>query len=94
MKSRFGNQPLIAVMRQQRWTYPLLATQLSSATQRQLYTTARGVVAPSPLLREELPKVLGVPLTDLFTIEALSAHYHRNSALGGSASRRRTSVSS
>jgi hypothetical protein len=87
MDTRFGDQPLIEEMRKQRWTYTLLSTRID-ATYRQLYFAARGVVAPSPDLRDKLPAVLGVPLSRLFTPEALDADYHKNQALGGLAPRR------
>lgn len=77
MQTRFGDQPLIEEMRRQRWHYSLLAQEIS-VTRQQLYTAARGIVVPSPLLRDKLPAILGVPLSQLFTAEALDYRYQDN----------------
>jgi transcriptional regulator with XRE-family HTH domain len=77
VKTRFGDQPLIEEMRRQRWHYSLLAREIT-VTQKQLYAAARGIVVPSPALRDKLPPILGVPLSQLFTAEALDYRYHDN----------------
>jgi transcriptional regulator with XRE-family HTH domain len=76
-RSRFGTQPLSEEMRRQRWHYSQLAREIN-VTQRQLYAAARGVVVPSPILRDRLPPILGVPLSQLFTTEALDYRYQDN----------------
>jgi transcriptional regulator with XRE-family HTH domain len=68
MKTRLGDQPLSNEMRRQRWHYSQLAREIN-VTQQQLYTVARGIVVPSPILRDKLPAILGVPLSRLFTAE-------------------------
>jgi transcriptional regulator with XRE-family HTH domain len=77
VKTRFGDQPLIEEMRRQRWHYSLLAREIN-VTQKQLYAAARGIVVPSPPLRDKLPAILGVPLSRLFTAEALDYRYQDN----------------
>ena len=77
MKSRFGDQPLVEEMRRQRWHYSLLA-QLINVTRQQIYAAARGIVVPSPAIRDRLPPILGVPLSQLFTAEALDYRYQDN----------------
>jgi ribosome-binding protein aMBF1 (putative translation factor) len=77
VKTRFGDQPLIEEMRRQRWHYSLLAQEIS-VTQKQLYAAARGIVVPSPALRDKLPPILGVPLSQLFSAEALDYRYQDN----------------
>ena len=76
-RSKFGDQPLIEEMLRQRWHYSLLAREIG-VTRQQLYTAARGIVVPSPMLRDKLPAILGVPLSQLFTAEALDYRYQDN----------------
>ena len=76
-RSRFGDQPLSEEMRRQRWHYSQLAREIN-VTQKQLYAAARGIVVPSPVLRDKLPAILGVPLSQLFTAEALDYRYQDN----------------
>ena len=64
-------------MRRQRWHYSQLAREIN-VTRQQLYTAARGIVVPSPILRDKLPPILGVPLSQLFTAEALNYRYQDN----------------
>ncbi len=68
---KYGDQPVVLVMHEQRWTYPQLALKLG-VTHKHLYAAARGVTTPSWLLREQLPEVLGTPLAELFTPESLA----------------------
>ena len=77
MQTRFGDQPLSGEMRRQRWHYSLLAREIG-VTRQQLYAAARGIVVPSPPLRDRLPPILGVPLSQLFTTEALDYRYQDN----------------
>jgi ribosome-binding protein aMBF1 (putative translation factor) len=77
VQTRFGDQPLSEEMRRQRWHYSGLAREIS-VTQKQLYAAARGIVVPSPVLRDKLPAILGVPLSQLFTAEALDYRYQDN----------------
>jgi transcriptional regulator with XRE-family HTH domain len=77
VQTRFGDQPLSEQMRRQRCHYSQLAREIG-VTRQQLYTAARGLVVPSPLLRDKLPAILGVPLSQLFTAEALDYRYQDN----------------
>ena len=77
MNTRFGDQPLIEEMRRQRWHYSQLAQEIN-VTRKQLYAAARGIVVPSPILRDKLPPILGVPLSRLFSAEALDYRYQDN----------------
>jgi hypothetical protein len=74
VQTRFIDQPFSEQMRRQRWHYSLRAGEVG-VTPQQLYTAARGIVVPSPLLRDKLPAILGVPLSQLFTAEALDYRY-------------------
>ncbi len=79
--TRFGRQPLVDVMRRQRWTFSLLARELG-CTYPQLHRAANGSVVPSPKLRDKLPVILATPLSELFTEEALSWRYHTTRPVG------------
>jgi hypothetical protein len=62
--SRFGDQPLIEIMRRRRWTFSLLSSEVG-VTCRHLYYVAHGHIVPSPKLRDRLPAVLGAPLSEV-----------------------------
>jgi hypothetical protein len=55
-----------------------LSCKYSSKVQQHVYAAARGIVVPSPALRDKLPPILGVPLSQLFTAEALDYRYQDN----------------
>ena len=82
--SRFGDQPLIEIMRRRRWTFSLLSSEVG-VTYRHLYYVARGPVVPSPKLRDRLPAVLSAPLSELITKDALAAEYTRRKNSGAAA---------
>ena len=69
---KYGDQPAVEVIYDQRWTYTRLALELG-VTHKHLYAACRGVTTPSDVLRKRLPEVLGVPLADLYTAESLTA---------------------
>ena len=82
--SRFGDQPLIEIMRRRRWTFSLLCGEVG-VTYRYLYYVAHGHIVPSPRLRDKLPAVLSAPLSELFTEDALAAEYTRRKNSGAAA---------
>ena len=82
--SRFGEQPLIEIMRRRRWTFSLLCGEVG-VTYRHLYYVAHGHIVPSPKLRDKLPAVLGAPLSELFTQDALAAQYAKRKNSGAAA---------
>ncbi|MDJ0396780.1 hypothetical protein QMK17_26190 [Rhodococcus sp. G-MC3] len=69
-ESRYGEQPLARILREQRWTFTLMADELG-VSRRQVGNAAKGWSRPIPALREQLPIILGVPLEELFTPSAL-----------------------
>jgi hypothetical protein len=82
--SRFGEQPLIEIMRRRRWTFSLLSSEVG-VTYRHLYYVAHGHIVPSPKLRDRLPGVLSAPLSELFTKDALAAEYTKRKNSGAAA---------
>jgi transcriptional regulator with XRE-family HTH domain len=79
---RFGDQPLIRLMRQHRYSYTLLADEIG-VSRAQLVYAARGISAPSPELRTKLSNFFGVAPGELFTPAALAAKYNQGMAHGG-----------
>lgn len=79
---RFGDQPLICLMRQHRYSYTLLADEIG-VSRAQLVYAARGISAPSPELRTKLGNFFGVTPGELFTPAALAAKYNEGMAQGG-----------
>jgi transcriptional regulator with XRE-family HTH domain len=84
LHSRFGEQPLIEIMRRRRWTFSLLCGEVG-VTYRHLYYVAHGHIVPSPKLRDKLPAVLSAPLSELFTEDALAAQYTQRKNSGAAA---------
>lgn len=70
-----GIQPVRDVMKRERWQVKALADEVG-VSYMHLYNVVRGVTAPSPQLREQLPQILGVPLSELFTGAALATEYN------------------
>lgn len=68
--SRYGRQPLGDKMHEQRWTITRLAKDHDFDALHLKYVVS-GVVRPNMDIRERIPDILGVPLEDLFTAEAL-----------------------
>jgi transcriptional regulator with XRE-family HTH domain len=79
---RFGDQPLIRLMRRHRYSYTLLADEIG-VSRSQLVYAARGISAPSPELRTKLSNFFGVAPGELFTTAALAAKYNERMAQGG-----------
>lgn len=84
LHSRFGDQPLIEIMRGRRWRFSLLSSEVG-VTYRHLYYVAHGHVVPSPRLRDRLPAVLSAPLSELFSENALAAQYTQRKNSGAAA---------
>ena len=73
-ETKFGEQPAYRLLYQQRWTVPRVAEEIGVPVGH-LRLTLLGRVRPMPAVREELPKLLGVPLRKLFTPPALAKPY-------------------
>jgi transcriptional regulator with XRE-family HTH domain len=86
-KTRFGEQPIRAVVRRRHWNLRLIAYETGVAYSH-LVNAANGITAPSPELRQKLSEFLDLPVETLFTHEALAAQYSQGRALGGKISRR------
>lgn len=69
-----GLQPLVEVLKQERWTYAAAAREVG-VSYAHLYNVAIGRTAPSPMLREGLPRLLRTSQRRLFTSEALRATF-------------------
>jgi hypothetical protein len=80
-----GDQPIISVLKDQGRSYTWLAQKLN-VSYRRLYAVCRGITTPPPAFRDQLPAILGVPLSKLFTSEALAAAYNAAQAAGGAMS--------
>ena len=78
-----GIQPVRAVMKSQRWQVKPLAEEIG-VSYMHLYNVVRGVTAPSPQVREALPRILDLPLEELFTGAALATRYNRQYTNRGS----------
>lgn len=89
-----GDQPIIPVLKEQGRSYTWLAQKLN-VSYRRLYAVCRGITTPPPEFRDQLPAILGVPLSQLFTTETLDATYNAAQAAGGAMSlgRRRSTKS-
>jgi transcriptional regulator with XRE-family HTH domain len=79
---RFGDQPLIHVMKAHRYSYTLLAKEIG-VSRAQLVYAARGNSAPSPQIRTRLSNFFGVAPGALFTAAALEAKYNERMGQGG-----------
>lgn len=73
--SRFGPQPVREALVAERWTVPAAARRIGVPANH-LKSAVHGRTAPSPVLREQLPALLGVPLAQLFTAEALATEFN------------------
>jgi transcriptional regulator with XRE-family HTH domain len=71
--TRFGQQPCRALLREKGWSI-LQAAQEIGVTYPQLHYAMNGTTRPRPDVRERLPELLGVPLEELFTPEALEPY--------------------
>lgn len=74
MAGRFGRQPLCAVIRSQGRTLVGFA-RANDISVTQLNHVGSGATPPSDELREKLPRLLGVPLDELFTEQCLATPF-------------------
>lgn len=72
--SRFGVQPAREKLRAERWSLAKAADKLNIPPLH-LRGAVMGRVVPSPALRDRLPALLGSPLSELFSADALAATY-------------------
>jgi len=77
MPNRFGHQPARQALFDQRWSIARAATEIGVPVSH-LGNCVYGKIVPSPGVRERLPRLLGVPLEELFTAEALAEEYDIN----------------
>lgn len=70
MPPSFGPQPAIEILQQQRWTVSAAAREIG-VKRAHLNGVIHGYVTPSLVVREQLPKLLNRPLTDLFNEDFL-----------------------
>jgi hypothetical protein len=70
----FGRQPAYEALRHERYTIANAARTID-VLESHLRMVVSGRVSPSPEVRERLPKLLKVRLSDLFTPEALASRY-------------------
>jgi ribosome-binding protein aMBF1 (putative translation factor) len=81
MPSRFGRQPGLKILDDERWSVARLAREID-VTYEVLWRALHGYTRVRPDITEKLPAFLGVELSDLFTDDILAAPY--NSERGGS----------
>ncbi len=74
METRFGRQPAHLIARQHAQTMRSMAEDMG-VSERHLHDTVTGKVRPQPAVREMLPKILGLPLDELFTARILEREY-------------------
>lgn len=70
----FGPQPARDALRRERYTIAH-AARLIDVPENHLRFVLSGKTAPSPEVRERLPKLLNLKLSQLFTSEALASKY-------------------
>lgn len=71
-ETRFGPQPAREVLRQGKHSIALVAG-IMGVPESHLLPALYGRIRPNITVREKLPKIVGRPLEELFTAEALSA---------------------
>jgi transcriptional regulator with XRE-family HTH domain len=71
---QLGRQPGIALSREERWSLSALARRLDVPLGH-LTNAMHGRAHPSDAIRDRLPAVVGRPLSELFTQEALARAY-------------------
>jgi transcriptional regulator with XRE-family HTH domain len=85
--TRFGEQPIRAIVRRRHWNLRLIAYETGVAYSH-LLNAANGITPPSAELRSKLSEFLGLPVEKLFSTGALTATYSEGRARGGKISRR------
>ena len=85
--TRFGEQPIRAVVRRRHWNLRLIAYETGVAYSH-LMNAANGITPASPQVRQKLSEFLDLPVEELFTQESLAGTYDERRALGGKISRR------
>jgi hypothetical protein len=70
----FGVQPARQVLYSQRWSLPRAAAQID-VPPTHFFNCIHGKCPPSPDVRDRLPALLGLPLSELFTAEVLAKPY-------------------
>lgn len=74
-KTRFGAQPLYLILREQgRGTITEVARKIG-VPERHLYNVVYGWTRPNDVVRDKLPELLGIPLREMFTADAVAAPY-------------------
>lgn len=76
MDTRFGRQPAHSILIRERWTVPRAAKMLDVPPQH-LMKALHGRIRPSVEVRTRLPLLVGVPLSELFTEDALAGTHAR-----------------
>jgi hypothetical protein len=84
--SRFGRQPVADILRR-RGISRVQVSKTLGVKYSILNNTLAGHQAPSPMLREGLPEMLGEPLEKLFTAEPLAREQGRRYRSGAEVSR-------
>ncbi|SFA61497.1 hypothetical protein SAMN05444374_1187 [Rhodococcoides kroppenstedtii] len=69
-----GRQPFADCAERQRWTYVQIGAKLGVSA-RHVRNAAIGWTRPNAVLREELPSLLGCPLSELFTESAIAEDF-------------------
>ena len=70
LRTRFGNQPALVLLRRDRWSVAAAARELR-VPYRDLYRAVRGVSSPRAEIRNGLGALLERPEGELFTDDAL-----------------------
>lgn len=71
--SQFGPQPIRAEVHRRGWTYADFIADTLIRPQSHVRHAMNGVCPPSEELRQRAAEMLGLPVTELFTADALAA---------------------
>lgn len=72
--TRFGRQPAYEILKKERWHISLAAHEIGVSHQH-LSKAVHGYYRPNDVVREKLPKLVNVPLDQLFTAESLKPYW-------------------
>jgi transcriptional regulator with XRE-family HTH domain len=72
--TRFGTQPIHKILRERGISFSKFSRDIG-LNELHVYKAARGVIAPSPFLKERASAALNLPVDDLFTVAAREALY-------------------